>query len=133
MEETHSGTAPATRGSPASSATHRDHPIEFQALLRALSAAAAIEIMRRGGDMMPFIPLEPAEEYEAEQLEIERLFKCRVRDLRRLPRSQRALALRAAREWRQLALLALREKRIRDRLSRHMLREMRLPPPRPTP
>jgi hypothetical protein len=94
---------------------------------------AAIEVTRRGAEMMPFIPLEPAEEYDAESAEIERMFKSRLRDLRRLPRSQKALALRAAREWRQLAKQALTEKHLRDRHARYMLWQLRLPPLRPSP
>ena len=98
--------------------------------LRALSTAAAIEITRHGADVMP---LDQVEDYDAQEAEIERLFKAKLRDLRRLPRSQRALALRAAREWRQLALQALRERRVRERHARYMLWQLRLPPPRPTP
>lgn len=125
------GSGPATPGSPSNHlANDKDQPVEFQAPLRALSSAAAIEITRHGADVMPF---EHTEDYDAEEAEIERMFKSRLRDLRRLPRSQRALALRAAREWRQLALQALREKRARDRRTRYMLWQLRLPPPRPTP
>jgi hypothetical protein len=127
------GAGPATPRSPSPSASDRGEASGIQTPLRALSLAAANEIARRGTDMIPFIPLEPAEEYEAEELEIERVFKCRLRDLRRLPRHQRALALRAAREFRQMALQALREKRARERHARYMLWKMRLPPPRPTP
>lgn len=129
MENDH-GTGPATPRSPASSASDRRRPTEFQAPLRALTSVAMVEITPRGADMIPLIPLEPAEEYDAEEAEIERTFKARLRGLRRLPRSQRALALRAAREFRQLALQALREKRARDRHAKYMLWRMRLPGPR---
>jgi hypothetical protein len=49
------------------------------------------------------------------------MFKFKLIGLRRLPRYQRPLALRAAREWRLLALKALREKRARDRHANYSL------------
>jgi hypothetical protein len=69
---------------------------------------------------------------EAAECQIEATFKARVKGLRRLPRYQRPLALRAAREWRMQALRALREKRERDRHARYVQWRSQLPAPRPT-
>jgi hypothetical protein len=124
------GTGPATPRSPALSASDSDLPFERQVPLRAFSQAAAVEITHHGA---PLIPLEAMEEDGGEAAEIERMFKSRLKDLRRLPRSQRALALRIARECRQIALKELRERRARERHTRYMLWQMRLPPPRLSP
>jgi hypothetical protein len=70
------------------------------------------------------------EEDETADAEIEAQFKARLMGLRRLPRYQRAGALRAAKEWRMLALKALREKRATDRRARYALWRLGLPPPR---
>jgi hypothetical protein len=59
----------------------------------------------------PVPGLEPADEDEAEEFEIDAEFRRRLSALRRMPRQERPLALLAAREWRRLALKALREKR----------------------
>ena len=64
--------------------------------------------------------MEENEEDGAAEAEIEAMFKRRITGLRRLPRYQRAGALRAAREWRMLELKALREKRARDRHAKYM-------------
>jgi hypothetical protein len=85
------------------------------------------ELTRHGSPVHGF---EPLEEDEAAEAEIEAMFKRRLMGLRRLPRYQRAGALRAAREWRQLALKALRERRATDRHARHMLWRLGLPAPR---
>jgi len=56
-----------------------------------------------------------AVEGEAEELEIETTFRRKLAGLRRLRKSERPHALRAAREWRQSALRELRERRARER------------------
>jgi hypothetical protein len=66
--------------------------------------------------------LEPLEEDEGAVREIKELFGRRIAALRRLPRHQRAHALRAAREWRRQALKALKEKRAVERCARHLHR-----------
>jgi len=68
---------------------------------------------------------EPIDEGDAAEFEIESEFRRRLMGARQLPRRERAQARRAAREWRRLALKALREKRMRDRLARYMLRQMK--------
>jgi hypothetical protein len=70
------------------------------------------------------------EEDETAEAEIEAMFKRRLMGLRRLPRYQRAGALRAAREWRVLELKALRKKRATDRHARLMQWRLSLPQPR---
>jgi hypothetical protein len=64
--------------------------------------------------------------------EIEMMFRARLSALRRLPRHEKAAALRAAREWRTGAMKALREKRAARRLARHRLWQAQQPMPRPT-
>lgn len=56
---------------------------------------------RRGAEpiRIPRMGLEPIEDGDAVETEIERLFRARIGGLRRLPRRERAAALRAAREW----------------------------------
>jgi hypothetical protein len=86
---------------------------------------AKIECTRHIGD--------PVDDEEAAANEIEREYQGRLLGIRRLPRSQRPAARRAAHEWRQMMLAALREKRLRERLSRYQalrqLRQTRLPAP----
>ena len=79
---------------------------------------------------LPLAGLDAVEEDGAAEAEIEAMFKRRLMGLRRLPRYQRAGALRAAREWRMLALKTLRERRATDRHARHMLWRLSLPAPR---
>jgi hypothetical protein len=57
------------------------------------------------------VVFEPDNDDGSGELEIEALFSARISGLRRMPRHERAQALRAARLWRQQALRALREKR----------------------
>jgi hypothetical protein len=74
---------------------------------------------------------DPADDSEAAVIEIEAEFRRKLMGLRRLRRRERALALRAAREWRSFALNALRERRLRDRHARYMQRRHnQLPAPR---
>ena len=67
--------------------------------------------------------MEPLEEDEGAVREITELYRRRLAGLRRMPRYQRAHALRAAREWRRQALRALKEKRASERHARHLLRQ----------
>jgi hypothetical protein len=64
----------------------------------------------------------PTDEGDAAEIEIENIFKRKIAGARLLPRRERALARREARDWRRLALKALREKRLNERYARHMLR-----------
>jgi hypothetical protein len=73
--------------------------------------------------------IDEHEEDEAAKLEIDHLFRRRISGLRRLPRRERPHALRAAREWRMLALKALRERKAAARHARYMLRQLLKPKP----
>jgi hypothetical protein len=84
-----------------------------------LRPSAAIEVTKRH---WPALAPEPFEEGVGAELEIAAEFQRRLAGLRRLPRYERAAALRLAREWRQLALKALREKRA---TARHAWRSLR--------
>jgi hypothetical protein len=80
---------------------------------------------------LPFSGLDAAEGGDAAIIDIETTFRRMLIGLRRLPRRERAQALRAAREWRSFAMNALREKRLRDRHARYVQRRQnRLPGPR---
>jgi hypothetical protein len=89
--------------------------------------SATLEIGRRAARLPE---LEPLEEDEGAVREIKDLFGRRIVALRRLPRRERADALRAAREWRRLAFKALKEKRAAGRYARKMLRHLHKPAPR---
>ena len=65
------------------------------------------------------LPESDAVEGEAEEIEIETVFRRKIAGLRRLPKRDRPSARKAAQEWRIRALKALREQRARDRLARH--------------
>ena len=62
----------------------------------------------------------PIEEGDAAEIEIENIFRRKIAGARLLPRRERAQARREAREWRRLALKALREKRAAERYARYM-------------
>jgi hypothetical protein len=62
----------------------------------------------------------PIDEGDAAEIEIETIYKRKIAGARLLPRRERALARRDARDWRRLALKALREKRATERHARHM-------------
>lgn len=125
---TERGTGPATPASPALPAdeiTGRpSHPPSIRAAFR---DAASKETHWRCA--LP--DLEAPEEDSAGAAEIEATFRLRIIGLRRLRRRDRAPALRAARDWRFLALKALREKRAADRRARYEFWRSRLPGPKP--
>jgi hypothetical protein len=104
---------PATPASPAHSAYENDRQSQIPSLLSAVGLAA-YEVSQ--GELH-LIPFDPIEDGEAEAIEIEKEFRARLTGLRRLPRNARAAALRGARERRDTALKALREKRARERFA----------------
>jgi len=67
----------------------------------------------------------PIDEGDAAEIEIENIFKRKIADARLLPLRERALARREARDWRRLALKALREKRRNELQARYALRQLR--------
>jgi hypothetical protein len=71
---------------------------------------------------------EPIDEGDAAEFEIEIEFRRRLMGVRQLPRRERSQARRAAREWRRIALKALREKRRYERRPRFVWRQQTRPP-----
>jgi hypothetical protein len=65
---------------------------------------------------------QPIDEGDGAEIEIENIFKRKIAGARLLPRCERAQARREARDWRRLALKALREKRLNARHARYMQR-----------
>jgi hypothetical protein len=70
-----------------------------------------------------------SEDDDAAAREIEAIFRRKLMGLRRLPKRERAAALRAAREERQLALHALRQRRAMKRRGPGECRPQSLEPP----
>jgi hypothetical protein len=58
-------------------------------------------------------------------MEIEHMYLRRLMGLRRLPKYERPAALRAARNWRRLAMRALRERQAAERHARRLARRSR--------
>jgi hypothetical protein len=77
------------------------------------------------------IAVGPMEDADDEAFWIEQEFGRRLAGLCRLPRRERPGALRAAREWRMLALKALRERKAGERNARHLAWKAQLQTPRP--
>jgi hypothetical protein len=126
--ENERGTRPvAPPVSPAIPANEKDRPILFRSSDQPFRSAAASEATRAGSDACAF---DPVENDGAAEAEINAIFGAKLSDLRRLPRCQRSLALRAAREWRQSALAALRAQRARDRQAQYALWRSRRQAPR---
>lgn len=116
--------------SPARQASTIEGLSEGQSGRRARSpwaGAAAVEITKR---TVCWPELEPIEAEEGAMREINEQFGRRLAGLRRLPRNQKAHALRAAREWRRQALRALKERRATRRHARHGVRQLQKPAPR---
>jgi hypothetical protein len=125
------GTGPAaTPVSPAARlAGEIDQPSKSAVSIRAeFHAAAVIEASRWDTSFPDFVDQD---EDSAAAAEIEAMYQVRLMSLRRLPRHERPYALQAAREWRQLAMKALREKSARERRARHMAWRLQRPAPRP--
>jgi hypothetical protein len=89
--------------------------------MRAGVGATMLEVTRR-------VPIEPADDDDAAANEIERRYQGMLIGVRLLPRSPRPAARRAAREWRQMMLAALREKRARECCTRRVMKLVSLAP-----
>jgi hypothetical protein len=127
FEENDRGTGPATSVSPAHSAPEIDKPPKYLPALPSVSPPPP-ELRRSSS-----VEMEALDEGDAAELEIEAEFRRKLMGLRRLRHGERAQALRAAREWRSFALNALREKRLRERHSRYLVRrQSRVRAPRPS-
>jgi hypothetical protein len=103
-----------------------EEPSDF-CVRSSFNSRAVLEVTRR---TVRLPELEPVADDDAAATEINDLFRRRLTGLRRLPRHDRSHALRAAREWRRLALKALREKRAAERHARHRLRQLQTTAPR---
>jgi len=87
---------------------------------RRFDAALLNEVVRRQAT-----PPEPdMVEGEAEEIEIDTIYRRKLAGLRRLPKRERPHARKAAKDWRTQALKALREKRVRERHARRKLRQL---------
>jgi hypothetical protein len=106
-------------------ASEKERPGECNAPTRPANGPAVDD------NVMPREPsdaaLGAADEDKAEEFEIDAEFRRKLAGLRRLRRDERPFALRAAREWRRLALKALREKRTAKRHTRYVLWRSRHP------
>lgn len=125
--ETDHGTRPAAPASPAIKSADEIDPASGPPvrLPREFDYGAVIETT---GRMHPFPGLEDLQDDGAAEIDAE--FRRRLMGLRHLRRGERAQALRAAREWRFLALKALRDKRANARRARFTQWRLGLPPPR---
>lgn len=116
--------------SPEEKASTSERSLDRAPIVCARSAwhsAAALETAHRPAHSPE---LEPLEGDEGTVLEINQLFRRRLAGLRRLPRHQKADALRAARDWRRQALRAIKDRRAAERHARHLLRQLLKPAPR---
>jgi hypothetical protein len=118
------GTGPAPPVSRNDLAGKTDEQRQIQAYpIRPSASPAVVERLR--GTL-----LDPVDDEEAAENEIEREYQGMLLGVRRLPRSQRPAARRAAREWRQMMLAALREKRRRERRAKRAQGQLQRPAPR---
>jgi hypothetical protein len=93
---------------------------------RRFEAAALNEVVRRQA-----APPEPdMVEGEAEEIEIDTIYRRKLAGLRRLPKRERPHARKAAKDWRTQALRALRERNAIERHARRVIRRLQAPTPR---
>jgi hypothetical protein len=119
------GTGPATLVSPEFPAIKSDEQPERHSDAFVRSAPTAITTPEPTKDPLPPSGEEEIEEGAGMERDIEDEFRRRLAGLRRLPRAARPHALQLAREWRQLALNGLRDKRAGARHARRALRRLR--------
>jgi hypothetical protein len=126
LMETDPGTRPAAPASPAPQSANKMEPTGFpSATAREFHYGAMVETAAR---THPFPGLEDLDDDGAGEIAAE--FRRRLRCLRYLRRGERAQALQAAREWRFLAIKALKTKREQERRARITGWRLGLPPPR---
>jgi hypothetical protein len=95
--------------SPAPSAQDHEKEFEHQPFACVRFQPAANEVLR---DVASSDEPGPVDEPGSQEAEIQAIFRSRIAGLRRLPKRERAQALRAALEWLWFAEAALREKRM---------------------
>src|SRR5262249_7835428 len=103
------GTGAADPESPADKPANQGINLMSQVRPETAYAPAAVVLTSRGSE--PVIDMESPDDDGAAYTEIDAAYRRRLIGLRRLPRHERIQALRAAREWRAVALMALRQKR----------------------
>jgi hypothetical protein len=126
LSETDRGNRLAATASPApiKPANDIEHPPDRVPLPR--FRMSSIEVLKPG----PHAVLEdPIEDDDAIAMEIKAMFRRKLIGMRRLLRSERAAALRAAREWLFAALLALRQMRAQRRQDKRTRRRLQRPSP----
>jgi len=107
-------------------ASEKEQAIPIEGATLAQFNAADLELTRDG---LFSIGPPPADDDDAGETEIKAVFQGMLRCQRRLPRHERAAALRAAREWFLMAMKAAREKRARDRYGKYMQWRLQIPRP----
>jgi hypothetical protein len=122
--ENEPGTGPATPASPSVSASHirkedESRPPTFTKIGREASGLTLRDLL--SADL-----ISPEEEASPE-FEILKTFRLKIAGLRRLPRHQRAQAIRVALEWLSAMMKGLREKRAYARHRRVKLQISREP------
>jgi hypothetical protein len=111
--------------SPAPSAEEHEKDFEYQPFACVRFQPAAIEVLRGAASSDE---QEPVDEPDSPEAEIQAIFRTRIAGLRRLPKRERAQALRAALEWLWFAEAVLREKRMIQRYARFSERQRMLKP-----
>jgi hypothetical protein len=124
LTENELGTGPATPVSPAHLASENREEGEKQPAASIRFMAVATELT--GCDLLA-AEIMSAEEEGSPELEILLIFRRKITGMRRLPRQQRAQAIRAALEWMWSTMAALREKRAYGRHRRHIIRQFPTP------
>jgi hypothetical protein len=119
------GTGPATSVFPALSANEYRKGDEDQPTTANKFGPVACELTHR--DPLP-AEVMPIEEEDSPDVEVMKIFRLKIAGLRRLPKHQRAQAIRLVLEWLWSTMAGLREKRLYERHARHTLRQqMRMP------
>lgn len=121
------GDRPAAPAPPALQSANEIEP-PFGQAIRVTKEFDYGAIAETTGRTYPFPSLDDLEDEGAAEIASE--FRRRLRGLRYLRRGERAQALRAAREWRFIALKALKTKRDQERRARITGWRLGLPPPR---
>lgn len=126
--ETERGAGPATSGPPASSA-HREIEVG-RSHLTAIRPSFGMSDGGESGSARSTAGDASDDALAAEELEVERAYRLRLANARRLPRSERQAALKAARLWVMGERKRLRDKRASlRRLHRTVRRQIRSQPP----
>ena len=122
--ENERGTGPAPPVSPSVSASESQK--EDESRPPALTGFS-LKVPDLTDDDLPSADLVSAGEEGSPEFEILKTFRLKIAGLRRLPRDQRARAIRMAIEWLSAMMKGLRERRAYSRHSRKILRQFPAP------